>query len=97
MARILAFPFRLAPNGSVATVEQETDQADREQIAVLALTRRGERPLVPGFGILDPAFGGFDPGALSAAVAVYGPPRTITDVTVVADTETSQVVEVAFA
>lgn len=96
MARVLSHPFRLSLNGSAVTVEQDSDAADAELIAVLALTRRGERPLVPGFGLTDPAFGGFTPGELAAAVAVYGPTRTITDVTVAFDSDTEQRVEVAF-
>ena len=96
MARILSHPFRLLPNGQIATVEQDTDAGDREQIAVMALTIRGERPLAPGFGVTDPVFGGFDVGELNAGLAVYGPPRTIVDAQVRHTSETEQVVDLSF-
>lgn len=96
MARILSHPFRLTPVGNVVTVEQDSDQADREQIAVLALTIRGERPLVPGFGITDPAFAGFEAGELAAGVATYGPPVRIIEVIEPRTSETEQEVTIHF-
>ncbi len=73
MAQIIAFPFGLTPAGTVAVAEQGSDEANAEQIAVLALTRRGERQMVAGFGVRDPTFGRLDPGELAAAVAAWGP------------------------
>lgn len=77
MARILSHPFQLAANGTVATVEQQSELADAQQIGVLALTVVGERPLVPGFGVSDPNGRGFNGAELAAGVATYGPPVTI--------------------
>lgn len=95
--QILSHPFRLAPNGAVATVEADSDAGESEQIAVLALTRAGERPLVPGFGIPDPAFAtSYPTGALIAGLATYGPPVRVVDVTSTALSDTEVVVEVAF-
>lgn len=96
MARILSHPFRLELNGTVATVEQDTATADAEQIAVLALTRLTERPLVPGFGITDPAYRGLDPAELRGGLAVYGPPVTVTGITARPLTELEELVEVSF-
>jgi hypothetical protein len=96
VARILSHPFRLALTGAAATVEQDTDQADAEQIAVLALTVRGERPLVPGFGVTDPVGGGFTPAELIAGVTMYGPPRTISTIDTRYASDTEQVVEVVY-
>lgn len=97
MARILSFPFRLAGGGAVATVEQASDQAATEQLAVLLLTRTGERPMVPGFGLTDPAFRGVEPGEVAAGVALYGPPVRLEAVesSVVSDAVTA--VEVRFS
>ena len=81
MARILRHPFGLAVNGNVATVDQDSDAADAQGVAVLVLTRRGERPLVPGYGIADPTFAGVDAGEVAAGVARYGPPVRIVNVT----------------
>jgi hypothetical protein len=75
--RILSHPFRLAPDGRVATVDQNADQAHAEQLAVLMLTRRGERPLVPSFGITDPTFADLDQAELDGAIDTFGPPIEI--------------------
>lgn len=81
MAGIISHPFRLDRVGNVATVGQDTEQADAEQLAILALTRVGERTLVPAFGMTDPVFADFDVADFVAGVATFGPPVTITDVT----------------
>ena len=96
-AQILSHPFRLLPNGRIATVEQTSDEAHAEQLAVLLLTRIGERPLEPGFGITDPTFGSIRATEIAAGVAAYGPPVSIVDVTSVADDDSTQLVEVQFA
>lgn len=96
MARILSHPFRLELNGQVAAVEQDTATADAEQIAVLALTRLGERPLVPAFGVTDPAYRGLDPAELRGGIAVFGPPVTVTGITTRPISELEELVEVTF-
>lgn len=96
VARILSYPFRLWPNGSAVTVEQDTETADAEQIGVLGLTKLGERPLVPGFGLSDPVHSGFPATELAAQIAEWGPPVRLHDVRVVADTADTQTVEVTF-
>lgn len=70
---LLSHPFRLRPNGEVATVEQGSDEANAEQLAVLVLTRIGERELAGGFGITDPTFAGLAPSEVAAGVAAFGP------------------------
>lgn len=79
--RLISYPFRLNPNGSIATVEQESDQADAEQIAMLCLTEKGERVMVPAFGLTDPSFAGLDTGELALQIALYGPDVSISSVT----------------
>lgn len=83
-ASILSHPFRLTPAGQAATVLQDTDEANIEQVAVLALTKLGERPMVPSFGLRDPAFRRIEPGELAAGIAAYGPPVRLKAVDVVA-------------
>lgn len=80
MAQIFSFPFRLAPSGQVATVTQGSDQANSEQLAVLISTVQGERPMVPGFGLPDPAFTGIKAGVIAAQVAMWGPAVTVDEV-----------------
>lgn len=78
--RVISFPFRLGPTGSVATVEQGSDQEINEEIAVGMLTRPGERIQVPTFGVADPAFEGFILGALQRQLNDFGPDVTVTEV-----------------
>jgi hypothetical protein len=80
--RVISFPFRLDGTGAVATVEQDSDAEVEEQIALAALTRTGERIQVPTFGIADPAFSGFQAGALQRHLLDFGPNVAIQSVTV---------------
>jgi hypothetical protein len=78
--RLISFPFRLDPTGSVATVEQDSDAEIDEQIALAMLTRPGERIQVPNFGVADPAFVGFQAGALQLHCDDFGPEVNIINV-----------------
>ena len=95
MARIISHPFRLE-NGAVATVDQADDQAMSEQLAVLVLTRRGERLMVPLFGVPDPAFQGLAIEDVIFGVSLFGPPVRITDLRTVVEDATSQRVTVTY-
>ncbi len=70
---VLSYPFRVAPNGSAATVRDGSTAANTEAVAVLALTRKGERVLVPTFGTTDPVLTGLDVAELNTALTVHGP------------------------
>lgn len=97
MARILSFPFRLAGGGVVATVEQSSDEANAEQVAALLLTKVGERPMVPGFGLTDPAFRGIDPQEVAAGLLLYGPSVRLEGVDVDHVSDAVTAVEVRFS
>lgn len=77
---LISYPFRLKPNGSVASVDQNTPQADAEQVAMLLLTKKGERQLVPGFGISDVTLGMLDVNEVASAISVYYPGLNITGI-----------------
>lgn len=72
----LSFPFRVDPGGHVATVTQGSDEHTAELVAHLLLTRKGERVLVPDFGITDPVFRDLDAAELQVTVETFGPERT---------------------
>jgi hypothetical protein len=93
---VLSYPFRITPAGSVATVEQDSDDQKEELLAAIVLTRPGERDLVPGFGVPDPTFNGIDVAAVEGATTVFGPEVTITNVDVVVTSPASQDVTVEF-
>lgn len=69
----MSFPFRLDATGAIATVEQGSDTEIDEQIALAMLTRPGERVQAPTFGVADPAFVGFQMGALQRHLNDFGP------------------------
>lgn len=97
MSSILSHPFRLDTRGYIATVEQTSDAGVAEQLAILALTHTGERALVPGYGIPDPVFAGFDTDVYVGAVAAWGPPATISKIDVRPIDDVTQQVAVSFA
>lgn len=76
-ARVLSFPFRIEASGAAATVEDGSDRAVDELLAVACLTVTGERIQAPTFGINDPAFAGFELGNLQRHVLDFGPPVTV--------------------
>jgi hypothetical protein len=94
--QLLSHPFRILPSGRAATVEQGSDEAHAEQLAVLLLTRRGERDLVPGFGVSDPVFAGFDPAEIAAGVSAYGPPVQIESIDVTPAGDGTVAVDIRF-
>ena len=71
---ILSHPFRLTLTGAAATVQDGSTPAPAEGVAVLALTRPGERPMCPTVGVTDPAFSGYDAAELGDALTLFGPP-----------------------
>lgn len=78
MPRVISFPFRVGPDGSIATVEQGSDADVEEQIAIAMLTQRGERIQCPTFGVADAAFAGFQLGALQRHLLDFGPAVQVT-------------------
>lgn len=80
MTQLLAYPFTTTVGGLVATVDHESSAAKAQQVAVLVATRLGERPLVPGFGITDPAFRGLRAVEVRAAVELFGPTVDVVEV-----------------
>jgi hypothetical protein len=96
MVALISHPFRFTGNGRIATVEQGTDEAAAEQIAMLLLIRTGERPLCPEFGVTDMVGQGLDASELEAAVATFGPDVDLRDIEITSVTETTQQVSVTF-
>jgi hypothetical protein len=80
MGEMLAFPFRLGPSGHLVTVDDTSDEGTSQLIAAAVLTRPGERPLYPTFGIPDPTFNKLVGPNLAAVLAQYGPAIQITSV-----------------
>lgn len=96
--RLLSYPFRLTLAGDVATVEDGTEDAAAEALAVLILTRKGERDLVPDFGISDPVAQGLNLAEVAVGVLDYGPAGvTVEDVTVTYPSDTLERIELTIS
>jgi phage baseplate assembly protein W len=52
-----------------------------ERLALLILTKPGERVLVPAYGLRDPTFSEIDPALLSTQVEMFGPDVRIDGIT----------------
>lgn len=97
MAKLLSFPFRVAPSGFGVTVEQGSDAYYRESLATLLLTEQGERPMRPTMGIPDVAYKGFLYSTFQAQVEDEMPEIESLDVSVERDGETTETVQVTFS
>jgi hypothetical protein len=82
MVQVWDFPFRLGPDGSVATVEQDSDRDLENLIAVAVYTRPGERVQCPTFGIADPVFTGWERASLARHLLDFGPAVDIVDMSI---------------
>ncbi len=96
MARVLAHPFRLQGQ-HVAVVEEGSDDGLAQMVAVIATTRRGEREMVPGFGVSDPTFDALSAAELNAALAMFGPPVQIDDIAAGAVDDVTEEAVITFA
>ncbi len=65
-------PFRLR-GGAVVTVTQDTDAADVDAVARIALTMQGDLPLVPSYGVPTAPFDHLSIAAVNASLALHGP------------------------
>lgn len=77
---LISFPFRLGPNGSVVTRPDDSSDYYAELLATMVLTKPGERPQVPLYGLNDPTFAELDAQELSYKVDIFGPPVKVTKV-----------------
>lgn len=73
MSGAIAFPFRITGNKEVATVPYGSDAEVEQAIAVLVLTRLGERPMEPDFGTPDPLMGEITASDIQVGLDSYGP------------------------
>lgn len=93
---LISHPFRLEANGDVATVVDGTEEAAAEGIAILCLTRQGERDLVPEYGVTDPVFDELNLAEVNVGLTDFGPNVTVTGVVVTYPNDRTERVELAF-
>lgn len=93
---LISHPFRLRPNGTVFTVDQESGDADAQQVAMILLTKVGERQAVPGFGVTDYTFSVPDVNQMVGAISLYYPGVTIENIKSVWDNDGHLKMEIEF-
>lgn len=93
---LLSHPFRLEANGAAATVLDGTDEAHAEAVAVLILTRKGERDLVPDFGVTDPVYDDLSLAEVNVGLLDYGPDVRVTDARITYPSDRTERVELVF-
>jgi len=76
----LSLPLRVAPNGRLSTVAQDSAADVAQSLGVLLATRPGERVAVPTYGTPDPQADGPDYAATQAAAAYWEPRTAVFDV-----------------
>lgn len=95
MSGAIAFPFRITGASTVATVPYGSDAEVEQAIAVLVLTRLGERPMEPEFGTPDPLMAGLTASDIQVGLASYGPDGiVIASVTATPKTENMSIAHV---
>lgn len=78
----LSHPFRLSSDGTLATLT-DGSAAHAGQLAGHVLsTTVGERPLAPGFGLVDPAGGQVDAALVAATLTACTPELAVDAITV---------------
>jgi len=96
MAKVLSFPFRVGQFGAALTVEQGNETYYKEQIGCLLLTKQGERPIRPNFGMPDIVFSGFQYSSFQSQVQRELPEVTNITATIVEINDTTETVVVNF-
>lgn len=94
-ARHLALPLRLAPDGHLVALDQDSPEEIAQSVALLVATRPGERRSVPGYGVPDPLGSGFDPDVADEAIEEWEDRADPADIDIVTDTLAEQHVVVA--
>jgi hypothetical protein len=95
MTVLLTFPFRLE-GGSAVVADDASEIYLGDELAQLIQTQPGERELVPGFGLNDPAYTVFDVSMLEAQIDQFEMPLVIDDVGTRYLDDTTQDVLVSF-
>lgn len=73
MSGVLSFPFQLGKDGAAVTVPHGSDLEVEQAIAVLVLTRLGERVMEPLFGTLDPLMTEVTADEIQLGLNEFGP------------------------
>lgn len=73
----LKFPLEFNQNGSLATLQEGTDEFYAQLLSISALTESGTFPFSPEFGVLDPSFRVINRGLFMIQASRFVPEVTI--------------------
>lgn len=91
----LAFPPRIAPDGQLATVPQDTLARARQDVLCVARTEQGTRTGRDNYGVPDTTFTpGTDPAALEQLLEQHVPDADVTITEPERDTPLEQVLTI---
>lgn len=74
----LKYPFDYDSNGSLVTLEENTDELFAQLLSICAVTEPGTFPYTPTFGVFDPTFRSVDRGAYMIQASRFIPEIVIT-------------------
>lgn len=76
----LKFPLEVGEDGSLVTLQENTDQLFAQLLSVCAQTEPGTFPYTPSFGVFDPTFNGIDRGSFMIQASRFIPEVVITSI-----------------
>lgn len=94
---VLAFPFKINEDGSVAKVVQGSSAHQAQQIASMIRTRVGELDLAPAYGLVDATFGRVETGEIEASLNLYHPDIIVESIDSLIKSDGQEIVNIGFA
>lgn len=76
----LKYPFDYDSEGSLVTLEEDTDELFSQLLSICALTEPGTFPYSPTFGVFDPTFKAVDRGSYMIQASRFIPEIVVTSV-----------------
>ena len=79
---VIAVPFRLTADGSLAKVVQGSDAHLAQQAVNYVSTRPGQLPLAPSYGLNDPTFRVVDEGEIRSGMSRFHPDVVLDEISI---------------
>jgi hypothetical protein len=76
----LKYPFDYNSEGSLVTLEEDTDELFSQLLSICAVTEPGTFPYAPSFGVFDPTFRTVDRGSYMIQASRFIPEIVITSI-----------------
>lgn len=86
----LKYPFDYNAEGSLATLDEDSDELFSQLLSICAVTEPGTFPYTPTFGVFDPTFRSVDRGLYMIQASRFIPEIVITSVDGLLDESTGE-------